>query len=333
MANRINEYVGVQYLRGFAAMSVVLYHALPSFFPASASWAGREVLAGGVDIFFVISGFIIHESISKAERRPWEWWRGRLIRIVPMYWVILVLALILEMATGQSLRPIEEIFAAFLFIPHVNSVSGDFTPYFSAGWTLNFEFLFYAIVACSLLLPKRLRIAMVVGVISSMVLLRIVANSSSAIQVRWTSPLMLEFLGGGLISLILQQRRSLAAHHFIAFGAILLSVVSAFVLIPRLAPHGPRFIYFGLPAVFLVFGVVVFESALNEKRVEVLKVIGDSSYSLYLIHPLFLALFGYLFDGVRGWLGFCAFLCLCTILAVGARRWVEQPLLNVFHRK
>jgi exopolysaccharide production protein ExoZ len=330
MADKINEYVGVQYLRGFAAMSVVLYHALPSFFPVSASWAGREVLAGGVDIFFVISGFIIHESISKAERRPWEWWRGRLVRIVPMYWFILALALVLEAATGQPLRPIEEVLAAFLFIPHVNSVSGDFTPYFSAGWTLNFEFLFYAIVAFSLLLPKRLRIAMVVGVISSMVLLRVAANPASAIQVRWTSPLMLEFLGGGLISLVLQQRKSLGTHHSIALSAILLSVVSAFVLIPRLAPHGPRFIYFGLPAVFLVLGVVLYERTLSARRVNVLKVIGDSSYSLYLIHPLFLALFGYLFDDVRGWFGFCAFLC---ILAVGARRWVEQPLLNAFHRK
>ncbi len=314
-------------------MSVVLYHALPSFFPLSASWTGRDVLAGGVDIFFVISGFIIHESISKAERRPWEWWRGRLIRIVPMYWVILVLALALEVMVGQPQRPIGEIAAAFFFIPHVNSVSGDFTPYFSAGWTLNFEFLFYAIVACSLGLPKKQRIAMVVGVISSMVLLRVVANPASAMQVRWTSPLMLEFLDGGMISLILQRRRFLARHHSLAFGALVLSVVLACVLIPRLAPHGPRFIYFGLPAVLLVFGVVVWEQALSARKIETLKVIGDSSYSLYLIHPLFLALFGVLFGDVRGWFGLGAFLCLCTILAVGARRWVEQPLLNAFRRK
>jgi exopolysaccharide production protein ExoZ len=329
----VKEVVGVQYLRGLAALMVVVFHLVP---PLAAAWGiGRfpvAVLAGGVDVFFVISGFIIWRSTANPAVRPWPWWRSRLVRIVPMYWIALVATLVSFAAHGWALPGPAEALKAFLFIPSRNSATGEFTPFFVPGWTLHYEFFFYAVMGALLFVPRRaLRVVLICAFFGTLVALRRAVDTSSAVQFRLTSPLMFEFVGGILVALF-HDRVDLGRRAG-AVGGLCIAASLAFLILvsPRLYPDGPRTVYFGGPALLLVFGTVCLEEPLRRHVLQPLKTLGDASYSLYLSHTLTMFLPEWLLDraGVAALVPrFLFSLTLCVLFGVVVYRRVERPLLG-----
>src|SRR5665647_1276714 len=94
--------VHIQVLRFFAAIAVVAFHALgvaPNGFkvPESAISFVLSYGGGGVDLFFVISGFIIFYAIHSAKRTPADFLRRRVERIVPLYFLVIFAVTILAM--------------------------------------------------------------------------------------------------------------------------------------------------------------------------------------------------------------------------------------------
>ncbi len=152
----------IQYLRGIAALMVVWHHGvgqlatLETYFPFRFG-------TSGVDLFFVISGFIMVVTTAGRDVTPTEFIARRFVRVVPLYWV-LTLALAATALVAPSLfRSVTltavSLIQSLLFIPHFSpSHAGMIWPVLVPGWTLNYEMFFYVVFAASLAFSHRLAI-------------------------------------------------------------------------------------------------------------------------------------------------------------------------------
>jgi exopolysaccharide production protein ExoZ len=189
----------LQYLRALAALLVVFYHgeAIWNQFAAH-KMALFDAGAGGVDVFFVISGLIMWVTTCDGRHSAGAFIRNRLIRIVPLYWLMtalkLALALALPFLTDLQLDPVH-ITASFAFVAWPEPGTGIYAPLLQPGWTLNLEMFFYAAFAAALLLPVRLRPLAICGFLALCTVagLNAIENSSGAF---YGSPIVLEFAAG-----------------------------------------------------------------------------------------------------------------------------------------
>ena len=153
----------IQYLRGIAALMVVWHHsssqipALNRFFPGSSG-------AHGVDLFFVISGFIMAVTTTGAGLTPLQFLRRRVVRVVPLYWILTLAMVGLALVAPSLFRTLkvtaDTLVQSLLFIPHFSTSFTDKAwPLLVPGWTLNYEMYFYVILAVILLLPAAWRMS------------------------------------------------------------------------------------------------------------------------------------------------------------------------------
>jgi exopolysaccharide production protein ExoZ len=151
----------IQHLRAVAALGVVFYHASSQVTGGHSDYV--RMGAAGVDLFFIISGFIMWVTAIARDEPPGRFALKRLIRIVPLYWLITTAVLLLVLAKPDLMRSaslnLTHIASSYGFIawPHPRSAH-RFWPLVIPGWTLNYEMLFYAIVAIALFLPRRARL-------------------------------------------------------------------------------------------------------------------------------------------------------------------------------
>src|ERR1700692_1470903 len=150
------QLLSIQYLRGLAALSVLATHAL--------QWPLAEIKMGllktrrhGVDVFFVISGFIITTIAGGGRFNPRDFLVRRAFRIVPAYWAATLLITILAVAIPSQFRTtvptIEGLVKSLLFIPSLEPKA----PLLLLGWTLNFEAFFYLLFASLFFLRSETR--------------------------------------------------------------------------------------------------------------------------------------------------------------------------------
>ena len=151
-----HELIGIQYVRGLAALMVVLNHV--SAMMAEAKYFGRHPFGGvletggvGVDLFFTLSGFIIVYIAVDASWAPtmgaWVFFKRRFARIVPFLWVAILGDAALR-ALGRGYVPWLDYLRAFTFWPF-----GEVEP--GQVWTLRHEFLFYSVFALTFLSGRR----------------------------------------------------------------------------------------------------------------------------------------------------------------------------------
>src|SRR5438270_3136635 len=191
-------------LRAIAATMVVFVHMDLQLQRLHYPTLGTAWMASGVDIFFVISGFIMWTSV---ERRPditaGSFFRNRLIRIVPLYWFATTLVLLVAVIAPQVLnttvlRPWHAI-ASYLFIPARHPTTRMFWPLLIPGWSLNYEMLFYAIFAVAIALGGQLRVRRLVVIVGMLCGILMVANlTKSRIDIMnfYGNPIVLEFVAG-----------------------------------------------------------------------------------------------------------------------------------------
>lgn len=295
MKNNLNTKIltieGIQYLRGIAALMVVLYHARLSVFGSDA-WPIFGY--AGVDIFFVISGFVmshatrsfnITANLKSRIANTYEFFRKRFIRIAPLYFLGLIWVSRRDLIQGNiSLNLIKD----FLFIPHPNlEYPGMLAPTLLQGWTLNYEMFFYLIFGVSLLLNK-LRLIMVIASLSLLVMLGIFFKPPSTtfdpnsffdiLFYFYTRDILLEF-GLGIIA----HRIFIWSENFKASNLLLATstTIGFIFLILFSAKTGIRGITLGIPA----FVIVLSASKLCKGfKHSFLNLLGDSSYAIYLFH-------------------------------------------------
>ena len=251
--------------------------------PAGAVEAGNA----GVDLFFVISGFIMVFTTGRKPQGPLAFLGSRLRRIAPLYWsVTLAVFAIARFApaliqnTPSDLRRLAD---SLLFIPALRP-DGTMRPVVFVGWTLNFEMAFYALFALGLLAPRRwIGVLAPVAALALAVLWGWAARPPSPVLGFYTTPMVLEFALGMMLGLAWPRLhppeglvRPLQAAAAAAFALMLGG--------PWLWPQADRLIAFGLPAAVIVAAALAVERQGRAARWPWLQALGAASYAIYLSH-------------------------------------------------
>jgi exopolysaccharide production protein ExoZ len=335
-------FLTIQALRGVAALLVGLVHVFEMWGlrvnpgAPGLSWGNG---AAGVDIFFIISGFVMVVSSRRLAQLPRGWLtflQHRVVRIVPLYWLVTTVKLIAvvvlaDLVLRTSLN-LGYVVSSYLLLPVVDAF-GHFRPVVHVGWTLTYEFLFYLIFAAAL----AVRAKVLKVVLPTLILFALVGVARTETWPYWTvifNTIVLEF-GFGVIlgKLVLQGRR-------LPPGISTFLVLAGFVLLLSV-PSGSetlRFMTWGLPALAIVAGTVSLEPVIAKAVPRWLLEIGNASYSIYLTHGFVVPMIG-IFIALMGWSGamsqvLTVLVCLALSALVGWMVYltVERPMLRALKR-
>lgn len=268
----------IQALRAFAALSVVLTHMS---FIKSGSF--------GVDIFFIVSGFLMMYSTEKGIER---YWKKKIKRIVPFYWIMTII-------TAMAVKVMPDLFNSYevswmylikslFFIPYEHG--SIYQPILGLGYTLNYEVLFYVLFYISFKMAEKLEL-MGRGVICSIIIFLIVELKMMKLPMPfyfWSNALMLNFVLGILLyylfKLIDFEKRLQTENRMRSYlcDVSLLLVIVFLWVIP--VPTGEmRFFIWGIPSAVLF--VVIYIFYYRKSVPSVVLMIGNISYYIYLTHP------------------------------------------------
>lgn len=259
----------IQQLRGLAALAVVLFH-----YSAVVGWEWT-VGQAGVDVFFVVSGFIMW-MVTEKPTTPAKFAWDRAARIVPIYWLATMI-----MATWNGSRP-GAIITSLLFIPYERSPGVPY-PILAPGWTLNLEMFFYGLFAATLFLPRRAQLWTLTATFGALTLAGWLFHLPGPVWGAYTNPIIAEFIAGAW--LCVAWRKGLLPSPRTAVGLVLAAVATLAVVDASGAYSEPvRPLVWGLPALAVVAALLGLERAGKAPLWLPLKHLGDASYSLYLFH-------------------------------------------------
>jgi peptidoglycan/LPS O-acetylase OafA/YrhL len=344
----VSKLLSIQVLRAVAALMVAFVHAQHDAATVAArlgqgfAESGLGPWGAGVDIFFVISGFImVHTSgrLFAAEGGARTFLVRRVARIVPLYWAATTLLLLVALAApkllNQEVAGIWPVVASYLFVPYVRA-DGLVQPVLSLGWTLNYEMFFYLVFAVALLRPRR---EAVIGATAALAALALAGWALAPLPQPlgfWTDAIVLEFVFGMWLGELRASGLRLGGP---ARGALALVGV-ALLVVDATAWGAPRFLAHGVPAALLVaaaaLGTERERAATPFGRVAV--ALGDASYALYLIHPFVIRAGRELAlrSGIAEWIGPWGYVYLVTALAalasLAVHRWFERPVTEAARR-
>ena len=305
----------------------------------------------GVDLFFIISGFIMY-LIGKDEfgRRgaPGKFMSRRILRVVPLYWcftlaMIAALTLMPGRVTAGMSSP-QHIIASFFFLPWPGP-SGELLPVLALGWTLNFEMLFYAVFALALHFERKTGIAVLLAAFAGLILLGMLVPATVWPLHFWGSPIILEFLLGIGLAMLYSRgwRLPMPTRALLVGAAAVLTIAFGFSAMAHIAPdRAPfetpsRLIRNGLPSLLLAAGLILGSQPARIGPIgRWLRLGGDASYSLYLSHPFSINIFAIL----GRWLHIddpWAFVIAASIFAIGVSIAVyyvlEKPILLLLRQQ
>lgn len=321
----INFIINLNSLRAFAAINVVIFHILGTssaygFTPQKFIFLG-DWGSSGVHLFFVLSGFVMLHTQLRAKQTVFTFITNRLIRIVPIYWfltsiMVVSFALLPETAFNGIAPTSSEVLQSFFF---VSGAMSDKWPVLAVGWTLELEMLFYIVFGLALFF-SRWSISIL---LATMVLITIVFTTSNLI--------ILEFIFG--------MMAALCFHHFRLQSqtGLILAILGLVLLLSSINQEIyaflPRVIYWGLPSTLIILGLA-YSKPYSQP---LLNILGDSSYSLYLVHVFAISFFYKILSLLPNNISseLLALLCLLTSILCGVFLWffVERPLTNFIRSK
>jgi exopolysaccharide production protein ExoZ len=340
--------VSLQILRFAAAAAVTVAHAscATEFWKHSGCIAQYPagVGAAGVDVFFVLSGFVIAMNGPLAEPRPTAvtfFWR-RWSRVAPIYYLLSLPLIVHALVHGWFNLP--QAIATFLFWPAAGP--SIVLPFVEAGWTLCFEMVFYSAISAVLIDGRVRRNLAGLGLVFAALLaarqfsgwnpLRILAN-----------PIFLEFAAGVVLARLWPRLKSAD----LRLGAALMIAGLALFAVDAVVGAGDaislestlrdtdafwRVGVFGVPALLLVAGACICERAMHGRVARMLAWMGDASYSTYLIQGtaipvVALSLFPFLGTHRPAALA-CALIFVSLALGAATYVLIERPILRDLRR-
>lgn len=336
----------IQVLRGLAVLGVVLFHCLSI---ESKYFAGAKVLPkvfelgqSGVDLFFVISGFVMVTVTKGRHGLPFESWRflwARLTRIYPTYWFYFLLT-----AGIFSIRPDwvnasqghqVDFFSSFFLLP------SNRLPLVMVAWSLIHELWFYLVFALFIAFPERILLPLLLAwafVVIAANFIFVNFNLAPIVQIT-LHPYTIEFIIGALSALV-----SLRIHRVLTKLKLTVALIIVFAGLIIAAhfgifnqPNMLRAVFFGLLYGFAMAVVVIAERTDLLRVPSLLLVFGNASYTIYLSHLLVLSAAGRLWsmwfpvdaNRVTIIVIFSAMLGLVAIYGWLAYRFVELPVLQL----
>jgi exopolysaccharide production protein ExoZ len=335
------ELISIQYLRGVAAMLVLITHTLQ--WPLGYDdWFLLKTGRLGVEIFFVISGFIITVISGANAFKPGRFIAKRAMRIIPAYWVATLLVTILALMLPQQFRTtiptVEGFLKSLFFFPSQDPKA----PLLNLGWTLDYEAFFYFIFACSFFLKSELRTLAHIVLLGALVAVGQMNDGLGYVASFYTSPSLIGFVTGTILAQAYRHGivgKIQGTWLWALVAALPILLVAYYSLQWESLVKAPLHVHLVLSMASLCIVMLGLnldlKSALPHWRP--LKFIGDASYSIYLFHlfPLgiYWAVSKRLFDVTQPLayiplvlLGIAvnlAFGLICHIV-------VERPFLNLY---
>lgn len=323
----------LQSLRALAAFIVIFVHmdlfAGPLGLP-------RQMLAfgnAGVDIFFVLSGFLMVYTSQLRPPGAVEFASHRILRVVPLYWIVslavFTLALIAPALLGATRANWDELAKSLAFIPFRKS-NGLIMPVLFVGWTLNYEMAFYIIFALMLGVTKsriRLTALLSIALIALLVLAGVVVRPTTLELRFYTNQLMLEFAFGMVVALWLGREHAIAP----VIALPLMAAAAVALMAGAIWLEGwPRAIVSGLPATIVLICAISLDRTGWQMRNKSIALLGEASYALYLTHAFSLQGIGKLVPQhapmwlVLGMLVFAV--VLAHAVAIAIHFGIEKPM-------
>lgn len=357
MNSKSNKIDWIQGLRGIAALLVVLCHAREYLQQdVNAKEISALLIPGamGVDLFFIISGFIMVYSTQGGNGCAYakDFAIKRFSRIFPLYFVVSVLWVLIVKKNPHFFNNMENIIyftKSVLFIPTSDSHPLFHAPIVSLGWTLNFEVYFYIVFGISLLFNKYKTVFLAAWMSLTLIAIPEMFSgfswaASKKHDYPWVylnlaaNPIIFEFLAGVLIA-------KLYLKEGIVFPNITLakaSVATTFGLVIWLnysgySSYGPM--SWGAPIMLFVACLAIASKSIEIKVPASLVWLGKISFSLYLTHYLTRATLDYaiLRSAYRGIMHGWGYVIFTSIVAVYVSAvfhyFIEVKLSNIVKHK
>lgn len=328
----------IQMLRAFAAIMIVLHHSAPHYKAMNGIISSLLIKIStwsftGVDIFFIISGFVIAHTTMFKERNVHnciKFLKRRLSRIYLGYWPFFIAAYLVTLVYQPGNLDKIHLSESFLLIN-----TDIFELLLSVSWSLSYELYFYIIFA--LFFAVRSEVVKVilpvlfVAIVFRLIFIHIDKDSPLSF---FLSHFLVEFLSGTLLYI---YREKLKKRWLIIVG-IIVAIAAYSYGIHIEARNGPYRVYsFGLGSFAIVLTALTLESCGVYKANKFITAIGDSSYTLYLSHIVLLQLF--YFTGIRTFLsshgqplieiGFASLILFCLAFSHIFYRKVELPIYKL----
>ena len=332
-----NTLFTIQALRAIAASAVVAFHTLAMMVHnAGYSFSIPGFGASGVDLFFVISGFVMVYTMRGAFRQPnstMSFVRRRVIRVVPIYWfytTLLVLLLVLLPGLFSNLKfEWQHVISSYLFLLSKNNV-GYVGTVLQTGWTLCYEMYFYFLFAILLLLPQKLFLPVAGSVFMAGIALGEFADPLPVWLTVTTNPILLEFYLGAVIAFLYLNGLRLTRPWALA---VIASGIATILFSDNVVQHGQwqKVIFWGLPCGALLLGAVSLEHA-GLRIPRLLVALGNSSYSLYLVHPFLIPALGktwwafHLGNTLSPFVLFISGFCIAILAGHASYLAIEKPI-------
>jgi peptidoglycan/LPS O-acetylase OafA/YrhL len=318
---------GIQLLRGLAAILVVLFHVASKqrgdyglSLPILGSFASFGY--SGVDLFFVLSGFVIAWITWPSHTVPSQVPRfllKRVVRIFPTFWIVWIISAIVFVGylnvEFYRVRPgsifLNMCSSMLLLNPSIHTIIPQ-------AWTLSWELLFYAIFSVFLVSPRR-------WFLPGLLLIPL-------------DDFCLHFIAGGLVGFAVREYPARRPFPFIAAGIISWAIVMLGMAIGYLHAPTPlsRFGYFGTASAVLVYGLSSLDLRSPPSYPRPLLFLGDASYCIYLIHITVIFAMQSRIPHIFSHLGHIAWAFGAILLSLGAgcalHAWVERPMLSGLRR-
>lgn len=282
----------IQLLRAAAAVSVCIAHALHEemfVYPSKAvDFLSGLPWGGGVDLFFVISGFIMMYTFGNrfgTAGATYDFALRRLIRIVPPYWFFTTLIVMISIITPSLLNTAvftpSHALLSYLFIPHTDpGPEGGFYPILGLGWTLLYEMFFYVVFSIALFLNKIYGLIMIFIAFSALFIASKAGMFSILYGEFFGNTVIFEFLIGIVLAICLNDRKLTWT------ATVLISIfcVLSWLYFNWLGLTEER-LFLRAPFVIIIFLLTIHLQDTSSRIFLIPLLIGDASYTLYLVHP------------------------------------------------
>lgn len=329
-----------QALRAVAALMVLFVHI--DLLARPLGLDVRDLAFGnvGVDLFFVLSGFVIVHSTQRRPQSAGSFALNRVVRVVPLYWLltlgVFAVALIAPAMLNSTDADLSNLAKSLIFLPYQKE-NGLIQPVLFVGWTLNYEMFFYLVFAAALALCAS--VASRAAWLSSVLLVAFVA------WVQWAQPqsLVLRFFGYTIVfEFVMGMWIALLAERGLKIGArpaaIVLAISGAWLVGHMLFwSAGPRWVLAGIPSALVLICALSLEEAGYAIRHRFVQLLGAASYALYLSHPFVLQALGKAaapFDSVA--VAIPAILVgfvLAHLVGIALHLYVEKPMVVALRNK
>lgn len=294
-----NKLADIQVLRFTAAFLVVISHTMKELngglYQVDNFFSITLVGQFGVDLFFVISGFImmyVSRNYFHGIRTSIDFFIKRICRIVPLYWLFtfftVVITLFIPEFKNNNFFDFNYLFSSLLFIPFERG-DGNVTPVLGLGWTLNYEMFFYIIFAVVLFFKSKYRALLFSLILILFVISGFIYDFGNIIIDYLSNSIILEFLFGYWLAkvFIAEYRLSYLKSTFLVLAGFICIYLSTFLdVVP--SELEMRGVYWGIPAALIFAGVMLCDGGffrfLPGKVHKALTRLGDGSFSLYLGH-------------------------------------------------